>query len=101
MRKIIDGRKYDTYTARLVGEWSFGRYSDFNYIHEALYCKKTGEYFLYGEGGARSKYAECVSNNTWNEGCELIPYSLEEAKAWAMEYLSGDEYEAEFGEVEE
>ena len=101
MRKIIDGKKYDTNTARVVGEWSFEPWSDYNYINETLYCKKTGENFLYGKGGARTEYAESAGNNNWSEGWNFIPYSLEEAKAWAMDHLSVDEYEDEFGEVEE
>lgn len=32
---------------------------------------------------------------------KIIPLSIEEAKEWAEENLSGDEYEYIFGEVEE
>ena len=53
MKKIINGRKYDTETAKEIGYWSNGYpCSDFNHCEETLYLKKTGEYFLYGEGGA-------------------------------------------------
>lgn len=35
MKKIIDGKKYDTETAKLVGEWTNGySYNDFHYCTE-------------------------------------------------------------------
>lgn len=61
MKKIINGRKYDTETAKEIGYWSNGYpCSDFNHCEETLYLKKTGEYFLYGEGGALTEYARSV-----------------------------------------
>ena len=101
MKKIINGKKYDTDTAKEIGYWSNGYpHSDFNYCEETLYLKKTGEYFLHGEGGALTEYAR----NTWNGstgGSCIIPLTEEGAKNWAMDHLECDEYEALFGEVEE
>ena len=52
MKKIINGKKYDTATARLVGKWLYGNGKrDFYLQHEKLFCKKTGEYFLHAKGG--------------------------------------------------
>lgn len=34
-------------------------------------------------------------------GEDIIPFTLYQAKCWAMEHMDGDAYEAEFGEVEE
>ncbi|MCQ4774944.1 hypothetical protein NE634_14595 [Lacrimispora saccharolytica] len=101
MKKIINGKKYDTETARVVGSWSYGNPGDFRYQVETLYCKKTGEYFLEGEGGPLTDYRTSVGTNSWTGGCQLIPYTLEEAQQWAMQYMDGDDYEEEFGEVEE
>ena len=57
MRKIVDGVAYDTETAARVGGWDNGCYpDDFGYQSEDLYRKSNGEYFLYFEGGARSRY---------------------------------------------
>lgn len=102
MKKIMDGKRYDTETAELCAEWenSFG-YTDFNWCRERLYQKKTGEFFLYGEGNAMSKYARSIGNNSWGSGEELIPLTYTAAQKWAEEKLDGDEYEAIFGEVEE
>ncbi len=52
MKKVIDGKVYDTETATLKAEWE-NMYDarNFNYVEEQLYQKKTGEFFLYGYGG--------------------------------------------------
>lgn len=101
-KKIINGKLYNTETATLVGGW-WNKYptNDFKYCEEKLYRKHTGEYFLYGEGGPLSKYKESCGNNSWGYGYEITPLSEKEAKQWAEERLSADEYIALFGNVEE
>lgn len=101
MKKIINGKMYNTETAKCVGWWDNGRYGNFYYCAESLYRKKTGEYFLYGSGGAMSKYSESCDSNSWSGGCKIIPMTEAEAKRWAEQYLTGEEYEEVFGEVEE
>lgn len=103
MKKVINGKLYDTATAREVSCVGHGGQSfrDFNYYQETLYCKRTGEYFLYGNGGPASKYAQYVDYNTRSGGQKIIPLTLAQAKAWAEEELTGDEYEEEFGTVDE
>lgn len=101
MKRIINGRRYDTETAKLVGYTSYDTPGSLSYWSEDLYRKKTGEYFLYGQGGPMSKYGQQVGDNTWTGGDVIIPLSLSEAQYWAEKYLSGDEYEAIFGAVEE
>ena len=101
MKKIINGKKYDTKTAKEMGCWSNNYYcNDFNYCEETLYRKKTGEYFLYGEGGAMSKYSQSCGNMR-SGGAEIILMTEAEAKKWAEKHLDCDEYEEIFGEVEE
>lgn len=102
MKQIIKGKKYDTDTARKVGMASNGEgWRDFRYYEETLFCKRTGEYFLYGAGGPASRYAVSAGQNTWSGGEQLIPLTFENAREWAEKNLSADEYEAEFGEVTE
>ena len=101
MKKIINGKVYNTQTAEWVGEMSWGNMSNFAYCNEELYRKRTGEYFLFGEGGGMSKYAKSVGQNSWGWGEAIIPMTIEEAKVWAEENLDGDEYEKIFGVVEE
>ena len=102
MKRIIDGKKYDTETAYMVGQWeNMYDVSNFHYFSESLYRKRTGEYFLFGEGGAMSKYAETVGQNQWQGGEKIIPLTYENARKWAEEHLGVDVYESEFGEVSE
>lgn len=96
MKKIIDGKLYDTETAKEIGEYSYGAINDFRYFSETLYKTKNGNYFMYGEGGALSQYAE-VSEFGKCGGCAIVPYTEEEAQKWAEDYLDVDEYLKIFG----
>ena len=72
-KKIINGKKYDVETARLVDRWTYGNPSDFYYQDEMLLCKKTGEYFLYAQGGPLSAYRTYSGPNSWGGGEVIIP----------------------------
>lgn len=101
MNKVINGKRYDTETAELVGEWANTyNYSDWSYKCEELYRKKTGEFFLYGEGGPRSEYAVQTDSHSWTGSSKIIPLTINEAKEWAEEHLDADNYEKYF-ELEE
>jgi hypothetical protein len=76
-------------------------YGNFSQFSETLYRKKTGEFFLYGEGGPMTKYAVAEGSNSWRGGSRIMPLSFHEAREWAEEHLSGEEYEAIFGKVVE
>ena len=90
---------YDTKTAKLLGFCEHGRPGDFNhYYREELYRTKSGKYFVYGEGGARTQYAG-RSGDIWTDGELINPVSEDAAKQWAEKELTGDEYEAAFGDV--
>lgn len=97
MKKIINGKVYDTDTARDIGSDSYSNSRDFSYWSETLYQKRTGEFFLHGEGGPMSRYAETVGQNEWSGGEKIIPLSPAKAREWAEEHLTADEYEAAFG----
>lgn len=97
MRKVIKGKLYDTDKATMVGEWHDGYPSDFHYVCETLYRKRTGEYFIHGEGGAMSRYAESCGQSQWMGGESIMPIGYQDAKEWAETHLDADEYEAEFG----
>ena len=102
MRKIINGRKYDTETAQCIDYCDSGyTRRDFKYYEETLYRKKTGEFFLCGEGGGLSKYAEYVPNCGYTYGENIIPLSEEEAMEWMERNSSVETYEEIWGEVEE
>lgn len=101
MKQIINGKKYDTETAKKLGDYSNGRSrSDFAFCEEELYIKKTGEFFIYGCGGPLSKYSVPEGNGVSGDS-KIIPLTENEAKKWAEANLSVDKYESIFGEVEE
>ena len=101
MKKIINNKVYDTSTAREIGCNSYSNPRDFHYWCETLYCKRTGEHFLHGEGGPMSRYSEQIEQNLWSGGEKIIPLSYENARKWAEENLTADEYEKEFGAITE
>lgn len=100
MKKIINGKKYDTDTAKFLLSRS-NNCTGFSYCYEELYLKKTGEFFLYGKGGAMSKYSRSCGDNTWCGGEEIVPLTEAKAKKFVEEYGDADDYEKIFGEVEE
>ena len=101
MKKIIRGKRYDTETAKEMGSRQHLYPGQFEYVREVLYRKNTGEFFLYGEGGAATNYRERTIDGMWCGGEKIKPLTMQEAKCWAEEYLDGEEYEAIFGEVDE
>lgn len=101
MKKIIEGRVYNTETAKLLGEYSYSNRTDINYFSEKLYRTKSGAYFLYGEGGPASRYSKQVGQNRWTGGEEIRAMSPQGARAWAKEHLDADKYAEIFGEPED
>lgn len=95
---------YDTETAKKIGEYRHG-YDDAGYIEE-LYKKRTGEYFLHGDGGPASKWAEPVEGDAgaYSGGEDIRPLTYDQAKDWFErannddDTLATDEvYDHEFG----
>lgn len=103
MKKVINGKLYDTETAREVGSAQGGGQSfrDFHFWRETLYCKRTGEYFLHGEGGPLTQYAEWIDNHARTGGERIVPMDYNAAREWAEKNMDTDDYEEEFGEVAE
>lgn len=105
MKKIINNKRYDTDKAMYIAEISSRDQgvgpSDFNFWSETLYQKRTGEYFLFGEGGPLSKYSQPYENDGSQSGYKIIPLTLDQAKQWAEKAMDADEYETTFGPVEE
>ena len=102
MKQIINGKLYNTETAREVAYHSNGRSTrDFSYCEETLYRKRTGEYFLLGSGGPMSKYALRIDSNCCGGDTRIVPISLRDARKWGEENMDADDYIAEFGEVAE
>lgn len=102
MKKVIDGKLYCTDTAIQLGRDFEESCGDFDYLEEALYrAKRSGRYFLYGAGGARTRYASHVGSGWMASGEAIVPLTREEALAWASEHLDGEAVIAEFGDLVE
>lgn len=101
MKKVVNGVLCNTETAMKVGERSYSSPGDFSYFYEELYKTKSGRFFIYGAGGAASKYAKMVAQNEWGWGETIKLLSPESARRWAEAHLTGDEYIAAFGVPEE
>ena len=102
MKRIINGKMYNTETANRIAAYDNGcPHNDFNYYREELYLKRTGEFFLYGEGGPATIYCNVYDDGCTGFGWDIIPLELHEAKSWCERHLSADRYVEIFGEVEE
>lgn len=96
MEKIINQKRYNTETAKEVGNYAAPCASnDAEYWRETLYQKRTGEFFIHGEGGGSSRYANRLADG-WGWGERLVPLSYDEAREWVKKYLDADTYERLF-----
>lgn len=103
MKKIINNKLYNTDTANSLFYWYNDLPSNDGYYYaEKLYIKKTGEYFLYGEGGALSPYGgyNCEGRYSYPDW-DIIPLTEAKAKKWAVDHCSADKYMELFGAVAE
>ena len=78
MKKIIDGKMYNTETAVCVGTNGYSYPGNFNWFEESLYQKKSGEFFVFGEGGAKSKFRKQIDTNAWSGGEDIFPLTENE-----------------------
>lgn len=101
MKKIMNGKKYDTDTAKKIAQWSNEEWGGLFFVIETLYRKKTGEYFLLGEGGAGTVYSVPTAGGGFAGSAQIIPLSLDASREWAVTRLDADEYESIFGPCKE
>ena len=99
MKKVINGKMYNTETAEQLATWDNGRWNSFDICEEKLFRKRNGEFFLYGYGGPKSAYAQPDGDRSVSSGHAIILLSDKEAREWAEEHLNGDKYEEIFGEI--
>ena len=80
MKKIINGKVYNTETATLVCEYSYGGSGDFNHIFEQLYITKQGTFFINGEGGPMTSYVKHLGPNHTVGGFRMTILTITEAQ---------------------
>ena len=56
MKTIICKKEYDTEKSRLLKKFVCGNYGDESGYEESLYETDSGSYFLYSNGGEKSKH---------------------------------------------
>ena len=82
MKKVIDGKVYDTETAEQIASTTFSKYGDLTYWSEKLYRTRKGNWFIAGEGGAMSPYARSIGQNEIGGGSAIIPLTRVKALSW-------------------
>lgn len=98
MQWTIDGKEYDTDTAKCVGRYKNTPYhNDANFYEEMLYRKKTGEFFLYGQGNSASKYAYISPGGRRSFAQRIVPLTDEKAKEWMQQHGNGEKCAVLFG----
>lgn len=99
MKKVFDGKLYDTETATKLcaDSWEEG---NFRFTSEALYRTKNGRYFLAGESGPMGRYAH-TENGSTSGGRGLVPLDEGDAREWMEEHGDAVDFEEAFGDVEE
>ena len=101
MKKIIDGKLYNTETAKAIGSaWDYPQ-GDFRHFDETLYKSRKGRFFLAGKGGPMTHYSRRCSDGSTCGGANIIPITEEEAREWCEKNCSLETYIAVFGKIEE
>lgn len=86
MKKIINGKKYDLQTAKMLFALTTTPGLYFKENSESLFVKETGEFFL---------LVSILGEKT------IHPMTEEEAHKWGETVMTVAEYESIFGEVKE
>ena len=79
MKRIIDGKTYNTETAKKICDTGNDEYpTDFRYENSSLYITKKGAYFIAGDGGALSRFS-VAEGNGYGGGAGIIVLSRDAA----------------------
>lgn len=98
MKKIIGGKRYNTETAEEIASFGNGLGTrDFRNYDETLYKTKNGNWFLAGEGGPMTKYAEPCGDMMCG-GSDIIPLGPDEALAWLESHNEADAIDTHFAD---
>ena len=107
MKKIVNGIRYDTTKAVLIGKadnlGSGARTRTVPTFWEAwLYVSRKSEhYFLFGRGGSMSRFGQAAGRNAFGGNgmySDLIPMTKTEAYQWCYMYLGADIAKSHFEE---
>ena len=102
MKKIIHGKVYDTEKAAFVARADHENIIDAtgNTCKQALYRKKTGEFFVNLESGT-SITLHNIFQHDYRQGRKIYPLNYEQAMKWAETELPADKWTEIFGDPED
>ena len=99
MKKVINGRVYDTATAKKLAVHEVGSPEYASWYKETLYQKRTNELFLHGVGNSASPYGVPHPNSLFGAPAENIkPLTWSDANDWGEANLELKTYEEIFGD---
>ena len=85
LKKIIDGKTYNTSTASLLSSYAYDKTRDqYEWLWEDLYQTRNGAFFLVGEGMSEHTPfgARLPGTNDYIRGHALLPLDEHQAKKW-------------------
>ena len=82
MKKVINGKIYNTETATLIHQWDNGRRGDFSSCEEDLYRTKKGAFFIHGGGGPNSRWFRSLGPSSWCGGEDIEALEIPEVRQW-------------------
>lgn len=102
MKKVIESKLYNTDTATLVSEYDSGpNRSDFTWWQEKLFITNKNNWFIFGEGGPASHYAQHGQNESWGSW-DIRRVAEHEAYEWLESHNDIEAINLYFpGEIEE
>jgi hypothetical protein len=100
MKRVINRTLYSTEAAEPIAKYApITDRSNFHYLIETLYRTDEGEYFLHGEGGAGTEWAEHAGKEHY-PGEEIRLFTEEDALDWCeRRSIDGDIVVEEFGHL--
>ena len=102
MKKIINGKIYNTETATLIHRCDNGRRGDFSCCEEELYRTKKGAFFIYGESGPYSRWSRSLGPSSWCGGEDIEALEIPEVRHWLEGHeVDPDVYLSVFPRTEE
>ena len=82
MKKIINGKIYNTDTAAFIGNHQYANMGDFHYEDTDLYRTPKGAFFVQGTGGAYSRWSRPCGSNGMSGGHGIQALTPTEALEW-------------------
>lgn len=101
MKRVIDGKVFNSATAEYVADVAFGAAGDFKHWSETLYKSPGGRFFLEYCGGPLSRYAVDRGPHLVYGSSGLRLLDNDEALGWCEEHDVDPDVVARFFDLEE